>query len=184
MKRLLVSMALATMLVGLASHSVFADGRSDGRPFHGSFAVTFGTTLNASGESFCGGPVHARTVEAHGNGSSTLGNMAFNLIKGNTPGVGFHGCLTLTAANGDVLEATYIGGGAAANARGFAPSAGTLTFTGGTGRFKNASGSATWTASNVVFYVASSWAGGGPSTAPIQGTAYYEIEGTIYRERH
>lgn len=180
MKRLLGSLALATVLVGAAPHMVLADGRDDGRPFHGSFAVTFGTTLNTGGESYCGGPVLARTIEAHGNGSSTLGNMAFNLIKGGVPG--FHGCLTLTAANGDVLEATYIGGGGAANARGFAPGAGTLTFTGGTGRFKNASGNATWTSVNTVFYVASSWAGGGPATAPVQGTAYYEIEGTVYRE--
>jgi hypothetical protein len=181
MKRLLGSMALATMLVGLAPQSVSADGRHDGRPFHGSFAVTFGTTLNTGGESYCGGPVLARTIEAHGNGSSTLGSMAFNLIKGGVPG--FHGCLTLTAANGDVLEATYIGAALGANARGFAAGAGTLTFTGGTGRFENASGSATWTSVNTVFYIASSFAGGGPATAPIQGTAYYEIEGTIYRQR-
>jgi len=75
-------------------------------------------------------------------------------------------------------------GGGAANAHLFSPSTGTLTFTGGTGRFKNASGSATFTAMNVVFYVANSWAGGGPATAPIQGMAFYEIEGTIHRERH
>ena len=182
MKRLLGPMALATMFVGLAPPSAFADGRPDGRPFHGSFAVTFGTTLNTGAESYCGGPVLARTVEAHGNGSSTLGTMAFSLIKG-AGGGAFHGCLTLTAANGDVLDATYIGGGGAANVRGFAPGFGTLTFTGGTGRFKNASGSATFTSVNSVFYVASSFAGGGPANVPIQGTAFYEIEGTIHRER-
>jgi hypothetical protein len=176
-------MALSAMIVGLAPQAAFADGRPDGRPFHGSFAVTFGTTLNTGAESFCGGPVLARVIEAHGNGSSTLGRMAFSLIKGGGGGA-FHGCLTLMAANGDVLEATYIGGGGAANVRGFAPGFGTLTFTGGTGKFENATGSGTFTSVNSVFYVASSFAGGGPATAPIQGTAYYEIEGTIRRERH
>jgi hypothetical protein len=184
MKRFLGFMALATMLVGLAPQSVFADGRHDGRPFHGSFAVTFATTLNTGAESYCGGPVLARTTEAHGNGSSTLGTMSFNLIKG-IAGFTAHGCLTLMAANGDVLEATYIGGGGSApNVRGFVPAFGTLTFTGGTGRFKNASGSATFTSMNSVFYRASSFAGGGPANAPIQGMAFYEIEGTIQRERH
>lgn len=181
MKRFLGTMALATMLAGLAPQSAFADGPPAGRPFHGSFAVTFGTTLNTGAESYCGGPVLARTVEAHGNGASTLGTMAFSLIKSVGGGV-FHGCLSLTAANGDILEATYIGGGGAANVRGFAPGAGTLTFTGGTGRFRNASGSATWTSVNSVFYIASSFAGGGPANAPIQGMAFYELEGSIHGE--
>jgi len=182
MKRFLGPMALATMLVGLAPQSAFADERPDGRPFHGSFAVTFATTLNTGAESYCGGPVLARTVEAHGNGSSTLGTMAFSLIKG-AGGGAFHGCLTLFAANGDILEATYIGGGGPPNVRGFAPGFGTLTFTGGTGRFTNATGSATFTSVNSVFYVASSFAGGGPANVPIQGMAFYEIEGTIQRSR-
>ena len=181
--RFLCALALSAAIVGFAPQAAFADGRPDGRPFHGSFAVTFGTTLNTGAESFCGGPVLARVIEAHGNGSSTVGNMTFNLIKGSGGGV-VHGCLTLTAANGDVLEATYIiGGGTAPNVRGFAPAFGTLTFTGGTGRFKNATGSASFTSMNIVFYVASSFAGGGPATAPVQGMAYYEIEGTIHRER-
>jgi len=181
--RFLSALALSATIVGFASQAAFADGRPDGRPFHGSFAVTFATTLNTDAVSYCGGPVLARTIEAHGNGSSTLGTMAFSLIKGGGGGA-FHGCLTLIAANGDVLEATYIGGAGPANVRGFAPGFGTLTFTGGTGKFANATGSATFTSVNSVFYVASSFAGGGPATAPIQGTAYYEIEGTIHREKH
>ena len=72
----------------------------------------------------------------------------------------------------------------APNSNLFAPATGALTFTGGTGRFKNASGSATFTAIFDVFYVASSLAGGGPATAPMQGMAFYEIEGTIRRDRH
>jgi hypothetical protein len=177
--RFLSALALSATIVGFAPQGAFADER----PFHGSFAVTFATTLNTGAVSYCGGPVLARTIEAHGNGSSTLGTMAFSLIKGGGGGA-FHGCLTLIAANGDILEATYIGGAGAANERGFAPGLGTLTFTGGTGRFKNATGSGTFTSVNSVFYVASSFAGGGPATAPIQGTAYYEIEGTINREKH
>ena len=109
--------------------------------------------------------------------------IAFTLYK-TISGSVLHGCLTLTAPNGDTLDATYAGGGMAANAHLFAPSTGTLAFTGGTGRFKNASGSAVWTAQAVVFYVASSWAGGGPATAPVQGMAFYEMEGTIRGDSH
>ena len=176
MKILLGFIALATVISGLAPQRAFADGR----PFRGSFAVAFSTTLNTAAVSYCGGPPLARDVEAHGNGTTSLGTFSFTLFKTVGGGV-FHGCLTLTAPNGDTLDATYHGGGTAANAHLFAPSAGTLTFTGGTGRFENATGSAVFTAQNVVFYVASSFAGGGPATSPIQGMAFYEVDGTIRR---
>ena len=47
-----------------------------------------------------------------------------------------HGCLTLTAPGGDILNATYDGTGGLPNANGFLSASGTLTFTGGTGRFQ------------------------------------------------
>jgi hypothetical protein len=178
MMRLPGLVALAALTAGFAPQTAFADGR----PFQGSFAVTFSTLPNTGAVSYCGGPAGARDLEAHGNGATSLGTFAFALFKTGGGGA-FHGCLTLTAPNGDILEATYDVGGGALNSHLWAPSTGALTFTGGTGRFKNASGSATFTAMNIVFYGASSWAGGGPATAPIQGMAYYEIEGTIRRDK-
>jgi hypothetical protein len=89
----------------------------------------------------------------------------------------------LTAPYGDILEATYVAGGLPPNANNFALANGTLTFTGGTGRFKNASGSAVFTAVFANFYPTNSFAGGGPANVPLQGMAFYEIEGTIHRER-
>ena len=178
--RFLSALALSATIVASAPQTAFADGRSDGRPLQGSFAVSFSTLPNTGGLSFCGALARARVIEAHGNGATSLGTFAFTLFK-TVGGGGGDGCLTLTAPNGDTLQATYVvGGGLAANTHLFAPSFGTLTFTGGTGRFKNASGSAVWTAQNVVFYVASSFAGVPPTTAPIQGMAFYEIDGTIH----
>jgi hypothetical protein len=112
-----------------------------------------------------------------------LGTFSFTLFK--TAGGGlFHGCLVLTAPNGDTLEATYDAGGTPANSNNFAQATGGLTFTGGTGRFKNATGSATFSAIFDTFYIGSSFAGGGPANVPAQGMAFYEIEGTIYREKN
>jgi hypothetical protein len=53
---------------------------------------------------------------------------------------------------------------------------GTLTFTEGTGRFRNASGSAHFIADFGTIYPASSFLGG--TTAPAQVMAVYSVEGT------
>jgi hypothetical protein len=182
MKRFLGSMALATMLLGLAPPSTFADGRSGERPFNGSFAVAYTVRPNTAAESYCGAPALPAAIEAHGNGHTSLGTFSFTLFKTGGGGA-FHGCLTLVAAGGDSLEATYVAAGLPPNANNFALASGTLTFTGGTGRFKNASGNAVLTAVFANFYPASSFAGGGPANVPLQGLAFYEIEGTILRER-
>lgn len=62
-------------------------------------------------------------------------------------------CSTLTAANGDQLRHTAIGEIRPGNAPGEVAFDGTLTFTGGTGRFASASGSAT--ASGVASLITS-----------------------------
>ena len=135
---------------------------------------------NTAAVAYCGAPpALANVVEAHGNGFTTAGPLAFTLIKTAGGGV-FHGCLTLTAPDGDVLQATYAGTGIPPNANKFAFAEGTLEFTGGTGRFKNASGTGTWTGVFDNFYVASSILGGGPAV-PLQGMAFYEIQGRIRR---
>lgn len=178
MKSFLGSVALATVIIGFAAPTAFADGR----PFQGSFAVAFSGTPNTAQASYCGAPLLPRAVEAHGNGYSSFGPLAFTLFKTLGP-AGLHGCLTLTAPNGDILEATWVGGpGVAANANKFAPGTGAFTFTGGTGRFKNATGSGTWTAMFDPFYAASSSAVA--PIVPVQGMAFYEIQGTIRRDKH
>lgn len=182
MKRFLGTMALATMLAGLAPQSTFADERPDGRPFRGSFAVAYTARPNTAAVSYCAGPALPAAIEAHGNGHTSLGNLSFTLFKTGGGGA-FHGCLTLVAADGDILDATYVAGGLPPNANNFSVATGTLTFTGGTGRFKNASGDAVLTAIFANFYPTSSFAGGGPANVPLQGMAFYEIEGTIHRER-
>lgn len=173
--RFLSAIALSATIVGFAPQSAFAD-----QPFNGSFAVAFSGSPNTTGATYCGGPVGTRVFEVHGTGHTSLGAFSFTLFK-TTGGGLLHGCLTLTAPDGDLLEATYDGSGLAANSNNFSPSSGTLTFTGGTGRFKNATGSATWSAMNDLFYPASSFAGGGPATAPTQGMAFYMIDGKINR---
>jgi hypothetical protein len=170
MKRILTSLALAAMCFAVASKAALAE---DGAPFKASFAVAFASTPNTGTPpvTYCGGAPLLSVVEAHGDGYSTLGPLGFSLQK--TAGGGlFHGCLTLTAANGDTLTATYDATATApTNANHFTPANGTLTFTGGTGRFSGASGSAHFTAVFAVFYP---FLG-----APIQGMAFYLVQGTV-----
>jgi hypothetical protein len=180
MKSLFRFLALATVVAGLAPQSAFADEREGGRPFEGSFAVSWTNTLNTAAVSYCGGTALPIAVEAHGNGSTSLGTFSVTLFKTGGGGL-FHGCLTLIAPNGDILEATYDAGAGPPNSNNFAQATGGLTFTGGTGRFKNASGSATFSAIFNRYYPGNSFAGGGPADVPVQGMAFYEIEGTIHR---
>ena len=70
------------------------------------------------------------------------------------------------------LDCTYDGMATSANANHFATATGTLTFTGGTGLFSGASGSATFTA--VFDQVA-----GSTSAPPVQGMAFYVVQGKV-----
>jgi hypothetical protein len=172
MKRILTSLALAAMTFAVAPRAALADDV----PIKGSFAVTYAATPNTGNVAYCGGTPLPVAVEAHGDGYSTLGPLGFSLRK--TLGGGlFHGCLTLTAPNGDTLTATYDATGGPPNANNFSSASGTLTFTGGTGRFSGASGSAHFTAVFANFYPLSSFVGGTP--APLQGMAFYLVEGTV-----
>jgi hypothetical protein len=82
-----------------------------------------------------------------------------------------HGCLILTAPNGDTLNGVEDGSHRTApDADNFAAGFGTFTFTGGTGRFEGASGSADVT---VVFSRI------GRTAAPVQGIAFYSFEETV-----
>jgi hypothetical protein len=149
-----------------------------GVPFKGTFSVAASVTPNTGGVTYCNGTAHALAVEAHGVGYSTLGALSLSLQKTiDVPG-DMHGCLILTAPNGDTLNAIYDGTEDAPNANNFIVSAtGTLTFTEGTGRFRNASGSAHFTGDFSTIYPVSSFLGG--TTAPAQVMAFYSVEGTV-----
>ena len=166
---------MAAMIVGLASKTALADG---GVPFKGTFTVAASVTPNTGEVTYCNGTAHALAVEAHGVGYSTLGALSLSLQKTiDVPG-DMHGCLILTAPNGDTLSAIYDGTEGAPNANNFIVGAtGTLTFTEGTGRFRNASGIAHFTADFSTIYPASSFLGG--TTAPAQVMAFYSVEGTV-----
>ncbi len=174
MTKLVGLLALATMAVAVAPQKVLAYDV----PIQASFAVAFSGTPNTGNVVYCGGTPGTIAIEAHGNGFSTVGALAFSLKK-TQAGALFHGCLTLTAPNGDTLTATYDAAGSAPpNANHFSPAIGSLTFTGGTGLFSGASGSATFTAVFDQFYPASSFAGG-TGTAPLQGMAFYLVRGKV-----
>ena len=174
MTKLFGSIAVAAAMSTMAPQIVQAHDV----PIYASFAVAFAGSPNVDNVSYCGGTADPTVIEAHGNGFSTVGPLAFSLQK-TQAGAVFHGCLILTTPNGDTLSATYDAKGTAApNANHFSPATGTLTFTGGTGVFTGASGSATFTAIFNTFYPASSFVSG-TGTAPVQGMAFYVVQGTV-----
>lgn len=174
--RSLALLALGAMTVALMPEGALAD---DDLIINGTFTVGASATPNRSGVTFCGGTPLALVGVGHGAGSSTLGPFSVLLQKtlNSGPQGAMHGCLVLTAPNGDSLNAIYDGTEGASDANNFIEAAGTLTFTGGTGRFEDAVGSAKFTAVFDVIYPASSFAGG--TSAPLQLTAFYSVEGTV-----
>ena len=133
MIKFLGSCVLVAMTVALVPQTVLAYDV----PFQASFTVAFSGSPNTANVTYCGGTAGPIAIEAHGDGFSTFGALAFSLQK-TQAGALFHGCLTLTAPNGDTLTATYDAAGTAPpNANHFSPATGTLTFTGGTGPNKN-----------------------------------------------
>jgi hypothetical protein len=163
-------LALAAMTVALMPKGVRADERV---PIKGAFAVAASATPNTGGITYCGGRALDTAVEAHGAGYSTLGALSLSLQKTiESAGTAMHGCLTLTAPNGDNLNATYDGTEGPSNANNFNFGTGTLTFTGGTGRFRDASGSAQFTGVFGGIY--------GQLNPPFNVMAFYSIEGTVF----
>jgi hypothetical protein len=86
----------------------------------------------------------------------------------------------LTAPNGDTLEATYdlVQPNSTSD---FNTASGSLTITGGTGRFSGATGTLKTTAVFLSVYPANSFLGGG--TAPLQVIANYVVDGTVFFTR-
>jgi hypothetical protein len=179
-RRGLISISLSVLALA-ATIAAFAPERAranENVPFKGTFSVAYSATPNTAGATYCGGSPLDVAVEAHGNGYSTLGALSFSLLKTlQATGPHMHGCLILTAPNGDTLEAVYDGNETAPNANNFSFGSGTLSITGGTGRFKGSSGSAKFTAVFSNLYPASSFIGG--TSAPLQGAGFYSVEGAM-----
>jgi hypothetical protein len=97
---------------------------------------------------YCGGPTRDYRVEAHGDGYSSLGALAFFLQKtfGGTNG---QGCLTLSTPQGDSLFGTYDLTQGQPNANNFVTDGRGTLITGGTGLFKGAKGRATFRRSSA-----------------------------------
>jgi len=147
-------------------------------PFQGSASVSAEALPNTAGASFCGGsPTDDLVIEAHGTGFSTLGAFTFTLHKTFKFSTGqYRGCLVLTAPNGDTLTANYELSQPASTSD-FSSGSGTLTITGGTGRFKGATGSLKASGVFLSLYPQNSFLGG--KTAPLQVAAQYVMDGTV-----
>jgi hypothetical protein len=172
-----VSSIILTMAWAIAtpSQAVLADKLH----LQASFAVAFAATPNSPPVAYCGGPALDFKVEAHGNGYSSFGALAFFLQKTISADGALHGCLTLSTPDGDSLFATYDGTEGEPNTNNFnMTNSGTLTFTGGTGLFNGAKGKATFTAVFAGLYPGSSFASG-TGTAPLQGIAFYVVDGKV-----
>jgi hypothetical protein len=167
-------LALAAMTIALAPTAALAD---EGMPFKATFSVAYTATPNTAGVSFCGGAPEPVAVEAHGVTDNLLGGLLVELQKTVAVPGNMHGCITMTAADGDVLNATYDGTILAPNVNNFSFFSGTLTFAGGTGQFAGATGSARFTAWAIFLYPSISFLGGTP--LPVQGVAFYSVAGTV-----
>jgi hypothetical protein len=173
-------LALAAIAIVLTPTAVLAD---KGVPIDGTFAVSY---MYPSAEDYCDGK-GGNSVEAQGIGRvSRLGPLFLTVKKCLTPpGVGTvgtdAGTFKMTAGNGDTLEGRYAGTHdfSLADANGYGPFQGTLTLTGGTGRFRH-------TTSGVLSFTAVSRgnsAGLRPGT--VSGMAFYLVRRTMLsREKH
>jgi hypothetical protein len=150
----------------------------------GAFSSAFTGTLNTGAVSYCDptGTIHPFAVESEGDGFTSLGAVLFTLQKTLELVGAEHGCVTLTAPNGDVLNAVYTGTSVPFNSNNFTTVVGMLVFTGGTGRFKGATGSAKITSKVAAFYPQLTILAGG--SAPPQGMAFHVIEGTLSLPDH
>jgi len=178
--------ALVVMTVALRPRAAQAD---EGVPFRGTLSVQYtGSQVCASGDTNCTSCVASSSfyVEAQGIANTSLGPLFVEVLKCYNPVGGpqqlgtYAGTLTTTAPNKkDSLTWAYSG----QNDNGgdfytFGPFSGTLTITGGTGKFANAHGSAAFTAASGPSFTATAFPGP-PSPFSMAGMAFYSVEGTV-----
>jgi hypothetical protein len=110
----------------------------DEAPLRAALTVNFTATPTSPG-------VFSLVANGIGN-MSHVGNVFFGLHKTINFNDGtMHGTFVITAEDGDTLSGTYAGVIAQPDSKGFDTFSGQLTFTGGTGRFRNAKGIVSFT---------------------------------------
>jgi hypothetical protein len=161
------SLVLAAVAVALAPTPVLAD---DGVRIDGTFTVTY---MRPSAVDYCAPSGGNVSIEAQGIGRlSGLGPMFLTVKKCfRLADMTYAGTFTMTAGNGDTLIGTYAGTQHPRNENGFGPFEGTLTVTGGTGKFRRAHGGLNFTAIASPTSV-------GTTAETVNGTAFYLVQGS------
>jgi hypothetical protein len=173
-KPLGASLVLAAVAVALVPTPVFA---GDEVRIDGTFTMSY---MYPTAVDYCAPSGSGYTFEAQGIGRiSGLGPMFLTVKKClKFADWTYAGTFTMTAGNGDTLNGTYAGTQSAANENGFGPFQGTLTITGGTGRFRHARG-------GLDFKAASSPDSVGLTPGTATGTAFYLVQGNMVSpEKH
>ena len=154
----------------LLPQSGFAD---DSVPIRGTFTVSY---MRPSAVDYCNGAAGTVAIEAQGIGRMTAMGPLFMTVKKcfTFSTLTYAGVFTLSSGAGDTLTGTYAGKQSPGDENGFGPFAGTLTITGGTGKFKHAgSGVLSFTA------VASPPSVSAVAPSKVNGTAYYLLRGKM-----
>jgi len=168
---------LAAIAVAVAPTAVLADD-DNGVPIKGTFAVSF---VRPAAPSPVTGPYCASggiPIEAQGIGNvSKVGPLFLTVKKCATvagSAVTYAGTFTMTDGNGDNLRGAYAGtqDNTLRDENGYVSFQGTLTFTGGTGRFSHASGMLSFTAVATPVSV-------GVTAPTVNGMAYYLVHGNM-----
>jgi hypothetical protein len=159
----------------------------DDTPFTGSLTVQFefiatsgACAIGDANCNLCVSTPGAGYIEAQGMGDTSLGSLFVEVLKcanpptSSAPFGSYTGTLTTTAPNRkDSMTLAYSGkNDTAGDPYGFQPFSGTLTITGGTGKFEDAHGSASFTAVGGPGSV-------GPSPNTFVGMAFYSVHGNI-----
>jgi hypothetical protein len=177
----LALLALAAMSLALKPRAAQAD--EEGR-FKGTLTVQVEAIPTIGGcapiDTTCSTCVNNSSffIEAQGTGDTSLGTMFVEVLKCLNPAGGsfgtYAGTLTTTAPNGkDSLTWAYSGqNDNAGDFYGFGPFSGNLTITGGTGKFEDAQGSATFTA-------VAGPSSPGPNANSVVGMAFYSVQGKV-----
>lgn len=164
-------LVLAVIAAAMAPKEILAD--DDGVPVKGTFVVSF---MYPSAVNYCAGAGNPIEVQGLGN-MSGLGPLFVTIKKCGTRNgniVTFHGTFTMTAANGDTLEGVDTGTSdvSLTDENGYRPGYGTFTFTGGTGKFSDASGVLNWTTVQSPTSV-------GVTAGTATGTVYLLVTGNM-----
>jgi hypothetical protein len=161
-------LVLTVVAVALAPTGVFA---GDSVRIDGTFTVSY---MGPSAVNYCAPSGGDLAIEAQGIGRiSGLGPMFLTVKKCfRSSDATYAGTFTMTAGNGDTLNGTYAGTQSAGDENGYGPFQGTLTITGGTGRFRHARG-------GLGFAAVATPASLGATPGTVNGMAFYLIRGTL-----